>query len=705
MMTLRTKLTVAFFAISVVPLSTVTFVSYLSSEGALRRAAEQQADTLANELTGRMEWAKVDLQRRMERAWPLPGPPGQYAGARMPDRRPPKAPAGAVPPADAVSPEQVAGYVTGMLNDMAPVVDKLEFVPPPQAPGAPTGRPPSPPFPPGVPGGPRGDQPRHRGPADPTAAAAAGQAAGEISRALSEAIKKYQSEKGSVDQAQVAAWTRRFQEEIRVGLTQLPRSGEAAFVAAPGAPREPAPAEPGMPGDRSMRTVTVLKGDALHTEVRQDGKTVGEINARINTARLLRAVLAMTRRDRQEIPFAVDAEGRLHAPRSSDQGVVESLQLTKNLPQNGTATRSIGNYVVVTRKDASGVTFGIARPLGPELRDLRRVSLQNFAGGFGLIALVFLASVPLAGGMTRNLRTLMDGVHRLSAGDLSARVSVKSRDEFGRLGAAFNQMAANVAAHERLVVEQERIRRELELCRQIQNEMLPRQPLKLGLAEVKGLSIPAREVGGDFFNYFVLPEGEVALLVGDVSGKGVGAALLMANVQATLRARLPLEQALARLADSLDHELEQNTPPEVYLTLFLGIVDTKRRALRYINAGHQAQFVLRAAGGFERLSSTGRPLGLLAGGGYEELTLPLEEGDVLFFYTDGMVEAENEAGEFLGPERLEAALTSSPHTDVDTILAHVEESVRRFRGKAEPSDDATIMALRFGVHEATEALT
>ena len=200
------------------------------------------------------------------------------------------------------------------------------------------------------------------------------------------------------------------------------------------------------------RSVTVLRGNALHTEVRQDGQQLGEINARINPERLFRAVLGMSRRDRNEIPFAVDADGRLHAPRSSDRSVVESLKLTSQLPASGTSVRSVNDWVVATRKDPSGATFGIARPLGDDLRDLRRVSLGNFAVGFGLIALVFVASIPLAGGMTRNLRTLMDGVQRLSAGDLSARVEVKSHDEFGRLGAAFNQMAENVAAHQQLVV-------------------------------------------------------------------------------------------------------------------------------------------------------------------------------------------------------------------------------------------------------------
>jgi serine phosphatase RsbU (regulator of sigma subunit) len=696
-MTLRSRLTAAFVAISVVPLSAVTLYSYVSSERALRRAAEQQADTLADELGHRMQWVTAELERRMDRAWMLPPPPPARVSASS-ER--PQAPG---PPS---VPEQMAGRLAVVLGDIAPMVDAVEFTPTPARPARPSGATPigpvPPPQPPGAP-----PQPRRPRPSQPPGPAVSNQTAVEVSAVVAEAMKQYQSGKVPTSQAEVAAWTTQLQEQIRRGLAQAPtmesrsRSAGARGTAFGGLPAAPDPTP-----ESGVRTgsVTVLTGNALRTDVRQDGRPVGQIRARINTERLFRALLGMTERERQEIPFAVDADGHLHTPRSSDRATVESLKLTSALPAEGTSSRSVNDWVIATRKDPSGATFGIARPLGDELRDLRRVSIRNFAAGLGLIALVFVGSIPLAASMTRNLRTLMDAVHRLSAGDLSTRVEVRSRDEFGKLGSAFNQMAENLAAHEALVVKQERIRRELELCRLIQNEMLPHQPLRLGLAEVKGVSIPAREVGGDFFNYFVLPDGEVAVLVGDVSGKGVGAALLMANVQATLRARLPLEQDLAKLADELDRELEANTPIEVYSTLFVGIVDTKRRELRYVNAGHNSQFVLRKTGGFERLASTGRPLGLIAGAGYEEITLPLDEGDVLFFYTDGMLEAENEAGEFLGTERLESALASSPGSDVDTILAHVEDAVRTFRGSAELFDDATMMALRFGANQPAQVL-
>ncbi len=713
-MTLRSRLTAAFFAISVVPLSAVTLFSYVSSERALRRAAEQQANELADDLSRRMQWVTTDIERRLNRGWQtaMPTPPGERVASAERQRPGPRGSMGGPPPAvpapagQPAGPDQVAGRLAGVFGEMAPLVEGLEFTPaPPRGPAVAPAAPGSPETPPGPPPGPRDPtaRPRPGSPAPMTTDKAVSNAAALITQAM----KQYEAGKVPTTPEEVAAWREKLQQQIRLGLAQLPpaqRGGRSGGGRGPGAwtvASDGAAAQsPGSP----TRSVTTLKGNALHTDVQQNGQPIGQISARINTELLFGTLLRMTPRDREEIPFAVGADGRLHAPRSTDHATVESLKLTSALPAEGVAVRTINNWVVATRRDPSGATLGIARPLGDELRGLRQVSLLNFAAGFGLIVVVFVASIPLAGGMTRNLRTLMHGVQRLSAGDLASRVEVKSGDEFGKLGAAFNQMAENLAAHEAMVVKQERLRRELELCRLIQNEMLPHQPLRLGLAEVKGVSIPAREVGGDFFNYFVLPGNEIAVLVGDVSGKGVGAALLMANVQATLRARLPLEQDLAKLADELDRELEANTPIEVYSTLFVGIVDTTRRELRYVNAGHNSQFVLRKQGGFERLASTGRPLGLIAGAGYEQVSLPLDDGDVLFFYTDGMLEAENEAGEFLGTERLESALASSPATDVDTILAHVEAAVRTFRGSAELSDDATMMALRFGANQPPRTL-
>ena len=168
----------------------------------------------------------------------------------------------------------------------------------------------------------------------------------------------------------------------------------------------------------------------------------------------------------------------------------------------------------------------------------------------------------------------------------------------------------------------------------------------------------------------------------------------MANVQATLRARLPHVADLARLAADLDREIDETTPGAVYLTLFLGILDTARQELRYVNAGHNPQFVIHEGNGFEVMSATGLPIALYPGQPYQEEVVPARSGDLLFFYTDGLVEAEDESGEMFGFDRLKALLGKEQKEGVDTVLLEVEEAVRRFRGNLEAMDDATLMALR-----------
>jgi sigma-B regulation protein RsbU (phosphoserine phosphatase) len=212
------------------------------------------------------------------------------------------------------------------------------------------------------------------------------------------------------------------------------------------------------------------------------------------------------------------------------------------------------------------------------------------------------------------------------------------------------------------------------------------------------MSIPAREVGGDFFNYFPLREGEVAVLLGDVSGKGVGAALLMASLQATLRARLALEPDLAKLVDDLDREMGDGEPLAPYVTLFLAVLEGNAQRLRYVNAGHNTQLVRRRDGDVERLVSSGRPPGLYPGGGYAQESVVLGEGDALFLFTDGVVEAEDESGEPFGMDRLEAVLSVHREDDLDALVARVHDAVSAHRGPREADDDATLLALRALVH-------
>ena len=427
----------------------------------------------------------------------------------------------------------------------------------------------------------------------------------------------------------------------------------------------------------------------------QDGKVVRAVNAEVNLPNLLATVFSSTRREQGELPFAVGADGHIYTMNDADRATVDTFGAVAT-PQGPLGTTMTHNWIVVTTKDpsGSGLRFGIARPYGDSLSALRRTAGRNAGLGLLFIGLAIAIVVPLSSSLTRNLTTLTEGVRRIATGDFSARVPVKAHDEIGDLAAAFNRMAADVEAHQRAVVGQERIKRELELGRQIQHDMLPHEPLRVGLTEIQGVSVPAREVGGDFFNYFALPSGHLALLVGDVSGKGVGAALLMANIQASLRTRFALGQDLSAIAHEIDREIP-NTG-SMYATLFIGILDSSTRVLRYVNAGHNPQFVLRKQGGLERMKSTGLPVGLLAGQGYIERSVDLAAGDLVFFYTDGCVETESESDEMFGADRLEKLLQTVGASDPDKVLQIVEGALQQFRGSRELYDDATMMAVRIG---------
>jgi serine phosphatase RsbU (regulator of sigma subunit) len=446
--------------------------------------------------------------------------------------------------------------------------------------------------------------------------------------------------------------------------------------------------------DRRLESIRRTGGgrSSAFAQARADALARAE---RTETELVLRSLLEQTRGEEGELPFALDASGRLIAASDAGAARLRALGVGTGDPSTLGERTGFEDWVVVTRRDAdSGYVLGVARPVGEAVREMRATAARNLAWGLGLVAVALVGILPLSRRMTRNLARLAEGAERIASGDLAARVEVRSRDEFGRLAATFNRMAAELAVFHERGLREERLRKELELCRRIQEELLPRRPLRLGGVEVAGVSLPAREVGGDFFNYFALPDEQVAVLVGDVSGKGIAAALLMANLQARLQARLPLEPALGALAESLDHDVAEATPESTYLTLFMGIVDPRRNELRYVNAGHNPPFALRPGSGLEPLDATGRPIGLLPGGGYEERRIRLECGDRLFLYTDGLSEAENAAGEAFGAQLplLLAGVDDTP----GALLTRVESAVVAHRAGREADDDATLLVVGMG---------
>jgi sigma-B regulation protein RsbU (phosphoserine phosphatase) len=257
--------------------------------------------------------------------------------------------------------------------------------------------------------------------------------------------------------------------------------------------------------------------------------------------------------------------------------------------------------------------------------------------------------------------------------------------------------AASAISSERLRQEAERARLtmyELALAHDVQERLLPVCPRAEGL-ECVGFCRPARTIGGDYYDLLALNDGKFALTLGDVSGKGIPAAVMMASIQTLLRSLLQSSgKSLADIGADLNQALYQSSTAERYSTLFFGMISADRRTLNYGNAGQVEPFLLHQDGGVERLPGGGLPVGMIAGSTYEEGLVALRPGDTLVVVSDGIVESSNEAGDFWEEESVERALVELAAGELAELPTRLCAEADRFAAGAKQYDDMTIVGLR-----------
>jgi phosphoserine phosphatase RsbU/P len=217
---------------------------------------------------------------------------------------------------------------------------------------------------------------------------------------------------------------------------------------------------------------------------------------------------------------------------------------------------------------------------------------------------------------------------------------------------------------------------------------------------LKGVCNPARMVSGDYYDFMPLSDGSLAFAIGDVAGKGISAALLMATIQSTMRTQLsatngsgPQTFSTAKLVANLNRQLYATTAPEKYATFFFAIYNDLTNTLTYTNAGHLAPILLRG-GESSTMDSTGTVVGAFPVARYTEKAVQLQQGDMLVAYTDGIVEPENAYGEMFGDERLLDLLVKYTNTDSSEIIARTMEAVNQWTGAGELQDDMTMVVAR-----------
>lgn len=310
------------------------------------------------------------------------------------------------------------------------------------------------------------------------------------------------------------------------------------------------------------------------------------------------------------------------------------------------------------------------------------------------------AGIKISRTMTVAVHELYEGTERVKEGDFQYRIPVKSDDQLADLSSSFNQMTERLGGLVIVAKEKERLQSELEIAREVQKQLFPRDVPSVRNLELKGVCKPARVVSGDYYDFLTLPGSEVAFAIGDVAGKGISAALLMASIQSAMRMQLtpgngvnPHDYSAASLVSRLNRQLYATTTPEKYATFYFALYDEAKRSLTYTNAGHLSPLLVRQ-GDIIPLTPTGTVVGAFPFAKYEERTVELMSGDILLAYTDGIVEPENPYGEMYGENRLKDLLLRYAYADSAEIIARSMEAVNEWTGSSELQDDMTMIVAR-----------
>ncbi|HLL14500.1 MAG TPA: SpoIIE family protein phosphatase [Pyrinomonadaceae bacterium] len=367
-----------------------------------------------------------------------------------------------------------------------------------------------------------------------------------------------------------------------------------------------------------------------------------------------------------------------------------------------------------------------------------------FQGTFVLVAVVFLLLELLAllsaAWLTRAVTGTVHKLHRatgfIKRGDFSHRVRVRSGDQLGELAEAFNDMSANIESLLQERVKHERLEREVEIAADVQAQLFPREVPRLSGAEIVGECRAARGVAGDYYDYIEIAPGLIAFALGDVAGKGISAALVMSNLQASLRAQAtilaermraaartttaataaPLSGgsgqqsgggempcgvmgvdsacAVEQMAASINEQLCHSTDSNRFATLFIALYDDATRQLRYTNAGHNDALLIRAGGAIEHLTEGGTVLGAFEWARYTEASATLQRGDVLVIYSDGISEADNPRGAEYTEHRLAHLVRKNRDKTADELRQLIFTEVDNWTGGQERDDDQTLVIIK-----------
>lgn len=377
-----------------------------------------------------------------------------------------------------------------------------------------------------------------------------------------------------------------------------------------------------------------------------------------------------------------------------NSGFVPFLSIARNKPC----------WMYYTPVPSTGWTLAVIFPEDELFADIRRDTVISSALAGGGVLLLLVIIVILTHSITKPLRRMAGAVVAMGGGNLDAALPrAGSDDEVGRLTEAFGRMQSSLKEYIKKLTEttaaKERIESELHIAREIQGSILPRIfpafPHR-GEFDIYAVMEPAKEVGGDFYDFVLIGERRLYFVMGDVSGKGVPAALFMMIAKTLLKNEAMQGASAAEILTKANNIIAMDDATSMFATVFCGILDIATGVVEFANAGHNPPMIGRAGGAFEFLEvSKGFVLGPMPDFEYKQGSVKLETGDTFFLYTDGVTEAMDPGQKQYSEARLKDTLERVKAFDVQSIVSAVREDVRDFTREAPQSDDITMLAVRY----------
>ena len=683
-MKLRTKLMLAFLLLAVVPLVGIVLYTYQSSQSALREAVEAEAEVLASEVGERLEAVRSDVDRRIKGLSAMPLQSLAMGG-------------------DLGDPE-ILRKVVEAIGDAAPLFRSLEYLPAGEAAGDVVGS--------GV-----------------TVLLAADEDNAYECEAMvvdhrDPTVQRKFRYRGGANPILLAEQT--IEVAVRLGSEMAALRSLSARVPGPASTRRPLPplvrrhleearkhlflasARPGFP----IEHFRLFAKENLSGDVWDGDEVIGTVHVEIDPQALLGRVLSATRRDRGEIPFALDSEGDLFTLDTADKELLEEIEIARVVGASGDdRTVATGNWVIVTNRDSvSGVIFGIARPIGEPLAEIRRSAARNLGYGMGMIGFALLGIIPFSKRMTRDLSRLSSGVEQLAGGDLGARVEARGSDEISALAQGFNRMAEQLDEDQRRLLDQERARRKEEVERNLLEAENSRKTQELEEARLFQLSLlpgtvpddprflvaalmkTATEVGGDYYDFSTSEGGALTVAVGDATGHGATAATMVTVIKSLFTAADD-DSSPAAFLDSAARTIRRMRLGRRNMALTLARLEDGAAVIA--SAGMPPVLLHRATEpAISEVAFEALPLGRLVGDAYEERRLELASGDTLLFMTDGLPELQNADGEIMGYERVLEIFHRCAEDDPESIVACLEGEAYDWLGGRPAEDDFTFVVVR-----------